>query len=384
MTKLTKRAVDAATPKDKDYFIWDSETAGFGLRVFSTGRKSYLIQYRTGGRTRRMTLGKHGVLTPDEARNLAKERLVDVVKGGNPSEEKRLYSQAPTMSDFCELFMERYAKQNLKTSTFKEYRRCIDIFIKPAMGTHKLQDVIRSDISKLHQALSVKPYQANRVRGVLSKIFNFAEELGLRPDNSNPVTKVKPYTENKRERYLSPEEFLRLGKALKGSGEDGTESPYMIAAFMLLIFTGCRLSEIQTLKWEYIRGNAIMLPDSKTGAKKVYLGQAALDVLAEIEPKDDNPYVICGKLDGAYITDFQKPWRRIRARADLEDVRIHDLRHTFASYAVGGQESLPMIGKLLGHTQVQTTARYAHLADAPMHEAADRVSENILNVLQGK
>ena len=177
---------------------------------------------------------------------------------------------------------------------------------------------------------------------------------------------VKKNREVKRERYLSPTEITQLGQAMRDCERDGTESPYMVAALKLLILTGCRLGEIQQLKWEYIQGNSLNLPDSKTGAKKVYLGQTALEALAEIERQPGNPYVICGKLPGSYLTDFQRPWRRIRTRADLENVRIHDLRHTYASGAVSMGESLPMIGKLLGHTQVQTTARYAHLQDAPM------------------
>ena len=374
MIKLTKRIVDATQPKETDYFVWDNETKGFGLRVLPSGVKSYLIQYRSGGRTRRLSLGKHGVLTPDEARKLAREHLVGIANGGNPSEDKRLYSSAPTMSALCDRMMKEHVLHACKPSTQKEYQRSIDLFIKPALGTHKVQDVTRQDISKLHNANQHRPYQANRTLGVLSKLFNLAEEWGLRPDGSNPTRHVKKNREVKRERYLSPVEINRLGQALRDSEQDGTESPYMVAALKLLILTGCRLGEIQQLKWEYIQGNALNLPDSKTGAKKVYLGQTALETLSEIERQPANPYVICGKLPGSYLTDFQRPWRRIRTRADLEDVRIHDLRHTYASGAVSMGESLPMIGKLLGHTQVQTTARYAHLQDAPMHEAADRVS----------
>ncbi len=382
--KLTKRIIDSAEVRDKPYELWDSEVKGFALRVYPSGIKSYMIQYRVKGKTRKYTLGKHGVLTPDEARKLAREQLVSVVQGGDPAKEKRDYNKAPTLSSFCDYFLKHYCEANLKPTTLKEYKRSIELFITPALGTYKLQDITKADIAKLHQDHSDKRYQANRTRGVLSKLFNYAEELGLRPDNSNPVLKIKPYHEKKRERYLSEEEFKRLGAVLKDCELTGTESPYMVAAIKLLIFTGCRLGEIQTLKWEYISGNAMHLPDSKTGAKKVYLGQAALDVLQNIEPKPDNPYVICGKLDGGYITDFQKPWRRIRKQADIEDVRIHDLRHSFASGAVSMGESMPIIGKLLGHTQIQTTQRYAHLADAPMHEAADRVSQAISDALNGE
>lgn len=381
MTKITKRLVDSATAQDKDYFIWDSEVAGFGLRVFRTGRKSYLIQYRNGGRTRRMTIGAHGVLTPDEARKEARSLLVDVAKGGNPSEQKRLYRHAPTIDALCERFMKDHVAHACKASTQKEYRRNVDLFIKPAIGKFKIQDISRPDISKFHQSLKDTPYQANRALGVLSKLFNLAEEWGLRPDGSNPCRHVKKFKEEKRERYLSNGELTRLGQALTKGEQEGIESPYVVAALRLLILTGCRLGEIQTLKWEYIQGNQLNLPDSKTGAKKVYLGESALAVLSNIDRVDENPYVIVGNKEGQHVTDMQKPWRRIRKEAKLEDVRIHDLRHTFASGAVSMGESLPMIGKLLGHTQVQTTARYAHLADDPVHHAAERVSGAIAEAL---
>ncbi|WP_308911507.1 tyrosine-type recombinase/integrase [Pseudokordiimonas caeni] len=384
MPKLTKRIVDAAEViPGKDNLIWDSEVPCFALRVYPSGVKSYIIQYRVAGRTQKMVLGKHGVLTPDEARTLAKERLVDVAKGGNPSREKRKYAQAPTLNQLCDRFLTEYVPDRCKPTTQREYTRNVEMFIKPEMGMLKVQDITRQDVAKFHTGLKHIPYQANRSLGVLSKLFNLAEEWGLRPDGSNPTRHVKKFPEEKRERFLSPDELTVLGQTLRDCEADGTESPYMVAAIKLLILTGCRLGEIQTMKWDYIRGNALMLPDSKTGAKKVYLGQPALEVIAEIERQDDNPYVICGNIPGNYLTDFQKPWRRIRARAGLDDLRIHDLRHSFASGAVSMGESLPMIGKLLGHTQVQTTARYAHLADAPMHEAADRVSTAINQALKG-
>tara|TARA_R110002096_G_scaffold436036_1_gene665726 strand:- start:1047 stop:2207 length:1161 start_codon:yes stop_codon:yes gene_type:complete len=381
MTKIIKRLVDSLSPQDKDYFIWDSEVSGFGLRVFATGRKSYLIQYRVGNRTRRMTIGAHGVLTPDEARKEARALLVDVAKGGNPSEEKRLYRHAPTVEALCERFMKDYVPYACKPSTQKEYRRNVDLFIIPALGKLKIKDVARADISKFHQSLKNTRYQANRALGVLSKIFNLAEEWGLRPDGSNPCRHVKKFKEEKRERYLSPNELSLLGKTLRKCEEESTESPYVIAALRLLLLTGCRLGEIQTLKWDYIQGNCLRLPDSKTGAKKVYLGEAALDILTKIEKVENNQYVIVGNKEGQHITDMQKPWRRIRTLANLEGVRMHDFRHTFASGAVSGGESLHMTGKLLGHSQPQTTARYAHLADDPVHSAAERVSGAIANAL---
>ena len=206
------------------------------------------------------------------------------------------------------------------------------------------------------------------------KMFSLAEVWGLRPDGSNPCRHVKRYKERNRERFLSPEETERLGEVLR-EAED--EMPSAVAAFRLLLLTGCRLSEIQFLRWEYVKDDCIELRDAKTGGRVVPLGPEARAILAGLSREDDNPWVIAGKLPGSHITDLQKPWRRIRARAGLEDVRIHDLRHSYASRALALGESLTMIGKLLGHTQVQTTARYAHLARDSIQTAAARITGSI-------
>lgn len=381
MPKLTKRTVDAIAPAAKDFFVFDDEIAGFGLRVMASGKKSYMVQYRSGGRTRRVTFGRHGTITPDEARKKARELLGAVAKGENPAEEAATQRKSPTMASLCERFMAEHVAHRCKPSTQAEYRRSVDFFIKPAIGAHRVGDVARPDIAKLHHDLRHIPYQANRTLGVLSKLFNLAEVWGLRPDGSSPCRHVKKYREDKRERYLSPEELSRLGAALVEIEAESVETRSAVNAIRLLVLTGCRLGEIQTLKWSYVVGNMLKLPDSKTGAKTIYLGPAALAALTKIERLPDNPYVITGKLPGQHLTDMQRPWRRIRTRAGLDDVRIHDLRHSFASMAVAHGESLPMIGKLLGHSQVQTTARYAHLADDPMQAAAARVSAMLADAL---
>jgi integrase len=383
MARLSKRTVDALKPAAKDFFEWDSDMAGFGVRVMPTGRKTYLIQYRdSGGRTRRTRLGRHGIVTAEDARKQARELLAAVARGGNPSQEAQRKRGAATIGELCERFMGEYVPTRCKPSTQKEYRRNIDLFIKPKLERMKVTEIARSDIADLHHAHRDIPYQANRTLGVLSVMFNQAEIWGLRPEGTNPCRHVKKYEEKKRERYLSTEELGRLGWALNALEAAGESLP-PINAIRLLILTGCRLGEIQTLKWEYVQGNRLRLPDSKTGAKTVYLGPPALAVLAAIGRVPDNPYVIVGKLPGSHLTDMQRPWRRIRERAGLDDVRIHDLRHSFASSAVGMGESLPMIGKLLGHSQVQTTARYAHLADDPVQVSADRVSDRLAALLNG-
>jgi integrase len=197
---------------------------------------------------------------------------------------------------------------------------------------------------------------------------------------------VKKYTEQKRARFLSPEEFASLGAALRDAERDGCEAQSAVDAIRLLMLTGCRLGEIMTLKWAYvdIKARELRLPDSKTGAKIVHYGKTAVDVLQGIKKLDDNPYVITGKKQGSRLTDLQHPWRRIRAKAGLDDVRIHDLRHSYASGALALGEGLPMIGKLLGHTQVQTTARYAHLANDPVKTAGSKVSDMIGTAMLGE
>jgi integrase len=381
MPKLTKKIIDGLAPSSRDIFIFDGEVPRFGLRVFATGVKSYFIQYRQDGRTRRYTFAKHGLVTVDEARSEARQILAAVDRGDDPSQARQDRRAAPTVAQLCQRFMEEYAAKRCKPATRRDYQRSVTHNIVPKIGMMKAADVQRRHVSDLHRDLSHIPYQANRTLAVLSKMFNLAEIWGTRPDGSNPCRHVQKYREVKRERYLSLDELSRLGWALTDSERDGSETIAAITAYRLLILTGCRLGEIQTLKWHYVRGNRLELPDSKTGPKRVMLGEAALDLLASIPRDLDNPYVIAGKLPGSHLTDLQHPWRRIRARAKLPDVRIHDLRHSFASSAVGLGESLPMIGKLLGHTQTQTTARYAHLADDPVRFAADRISAEIARAI---
>ena len=383
MPKLTKRIVEAAETRDKEYLIFDDELPGFGLRVMPSGKRSYVVQYRIGTRVRRMSLGVSSVLKPEQARRQAFAILAAVKDGKDPAGERQAARQGTTVADLCRRFLEEHVAHRCKPITAREYRRVIELYIKPALGKRDLREVVRPDIARLHHDLWHTPYQANRSLALLSKMFNLAEMWGLRPDASNPCRHVKKYPEDKRERFLSPIELARLGEVLRRMEDEGIESPAAIAAVRLLILTGCRLNEIMTLKWAYVdfQAGALRLPDSKTGARVVHIGPPALAVLESIERRADNPYVIAGKKPGTHLTDLQHPWRRIRKRAGIDDVRIHDLRHSFASGAVALGESLPMIGKLLGHTQVQTTARYAHLAADPVKAAAERVSGQIAALL---
>ena len=382
MAKITKRTVDALAGQARERVIWDDDLKGFGVRVHPTGRKVYIVKTRYRGRPVKVTIGPHGAVTPANARIRAAEIISDARAGKDPAAWNRPDAKAPTMRELGKRFLNEYVSSHCKPSTAEEYRRSVALFIDPRIGKRRVPDIERSDIAALHHDLRSTPYQANRTLGVLSKIFNLAELWGLRPDGSNPCRHVKRFREEKRERFLSDTEYRSLGAALKEIEQDGSETAAAVAAVRLLMLTGCRLSEIQKLRWEHVdlETGELRLPDTKTGAKVVYLGDPAIAVLRGIDRQDDNPWVIAGRKPGSHLTDLQHPWRRIRSRAGLDDVRIHDLRHSFASGGLLVGEGLPMIGKLLGHTQVQTTARYAHLANDPVKSAANRIASRIAEV----
>ena len=376
MPRLTKRIVDAAEIRAREYFIWDNDIPGLGLRVRPSGRKGYVVQFRAGRRSRRMSLGPSTVLTCEQARTRAIGIIAAVRNGEDPAAERDAGRKAITVKELAERFDKEHISIRIKASTAKEYRRNLECFILPALGRLTVTGITRADVAKFHHDLRHIPYQANRCLEVISKMFSLAELWGLRPDGSNPRKHIKKYPEEKRERFLSAAELRRVGEVLHEMEVEGVELSSAILAVRLLILTGCRLNEVMTLKWAYVdfTDKVLRLPDSKTGAKVVHLGQPAIELLKAAEKIDDNPWVVTGTLEGRRLSDLQPFWQRVRARAGLKDVRIHDLRHTFASTAVATGQGLPMIGKLLGHTQVQTTARYSHLAAQPVKAAADEVS----------
>jgi integrase len=378
--KITKRTVDQLSPASRDVLLWDSEVKGFGVRCRPTGAKHYVLKMRVGGRQRWLTIGRHGSpWTPDTARREALRLLGLRAAGQDPATERDRQKGAITIAELGARFLQEYVPQHCKPRTAEEYQRAVDQFIGPVLGHHRVSVLLRADVAQFHHDLRDRPYQANRALGVLSKMMNLAEAWGLRLDGSNPVRHVKKYREVKRERYLTKEELQRLGAVLADPQTKATEGPFAIAAIGLLVLTGARLTEILTLRWEHVdlAKQVLRLPDSKTGAKLIYLNAAAINLLRTMPRMAGNPYVIAGKKDGGRLINLQKAWRRMRAKANLDDVRIHDLRHSFASVAAGAGMSLPMIGKLLGHSQPATTARYAHLAADPVQAAANLIGAEI-------
>lgn len=407
MPKITKSVVEATRPTDSDVVLWDSELRGFGVRVKPSGVRSYLVQYRNAhGRSRRVTVGMHGRLTAEEARRQARLLLADVERGGDPAEMRNAVRRAPTVAELCTRYLDDHSRQHKRPLSIEADERNIRNHVLPMLGKLLVTEVTRADVDRLKRAVKEGKTArnekgskrrarlivtggvgaANRVLALVSKMMNLAEKWGLRPDGSNPCRHVEKYRENKRERYLSAAELARLGEVLAEAERTTTELPSVVTAIRLLVFTGSRLSEILTLRWEFVDFDdaCLKLPDSKTGAKVVHLNAPALEVLATIERKEGSPWVIGGAKSGTHLVNLQKPWRRIRAKAGILDVRLHDLRHSFASVAVGLGEGLPMIGKLLGHSQTQTTARYAHLAADPVKAATERVGAALVGMLSGQ
>ncbi|MCH2074488.1 MAG: site-specific integrase [Puniceicoccaceae bacterium] len=383
MGRITQRFVQELKPKKARYVVWCSDLKGFGVRISPTGSKSYIVQYRVDGKERKATIGKSDKFKAEAARRTAQSLLGSAARGVDEVEVKQIESQAPTVRDLADKFKAEYVPYHLKPSTQADYTRSIDKFIVPELGDEKVADLTRQKIASFHHDLASTPYQANRVLGTLSIMLTQAEVWGMRKEEQNPCLRVKRFREKKRERFLSKEEFGRLSDALNDEAE---EAPIAAAAFRLLILTGCRLGEIQKLEWDDVdyQRREIRIPEakSKTGSRTVYLSEQGVRVLKGIPRLPDNPYVIHGRIAGSYLTDLQKPWRRVRKAAKLEDVRIHDLRHSFAANAASQGLSLPMIGKLLGHTQAQTTARYAHLAADPVRKANADVAKQIAESME--
>ncbi|MBA3666812.1 MAG: tyrosine-type recombinase/integrase [Sphingomonas sp.] len=379
--KLSVRAVEAIVPAEKDVIAWDAELSGFGLKTTPKGKKTYFLYYRTkDGQQRRPAIGAHGPVRPEAAREIAKRWLAEVAQGRDPSLTRSQDRVAPLVRALCARYLTDFAEPRKKASSVEGDRRLIDLHILPALGSKKVASVTRADFSALHHSLKRKPYAANRMLALASKMFSLAERWGMRPEGSNPAKNIDRFPEEKRQRFLNREEVARLWAVLNSQEARNKVSASSIAALKLLILTGRRLNEVLGMKWSWVDFDAkvLRLPDTKSGALLVSLGDAAIKMLAELKAgAGDHVYVIPSRRSGQSLVNLQKPWRQIRSMADLENVRIHDLRHTFASVGAGLGMSLPLLGRLLGHTQAATTARYAHLAQVHVKVAADAIGAEL-------
>jgi integrase len=381
-------------------FEWDDAMPGFGVRVKPSGVKSYIIQYRRGSISKRMTIGSCALFRLEQARERARRLLSAAKDGEDPAAKRDKARKAPSVSDMADRYLAEHAELRKKPSSLSADRRNIANHVRPLLGKLRVQDVTSEDIDqflrKVQAGVTAKDEKlgkrsrrivrggagvANRCVAMLSKMFNLAERWKMRPLGSNPCRGLEKFKESKVERFLSTEELGRLGDALRSY----ELSPYAVAAIKLLVFTGARLGEVLALRWDRInfeRGE-VRLEDSKTGAKTLHLPPPALEVLSELPRTEGNPYVIVGAKAGSPLVNLEKPWRVIRKMAGLDDVRLHDLRHAFASVAASSGMGLPIIGKMLGHSQAATTARYAHLASDPVKAAAATVAGKIAAAMKG-
>ena len=414
---LTKRTVDAlAFTRGCDYFVWDTKLKGFGIRVTervdSDGkvhrRKVFVLGYRPQGarQFRRITLGTFGPLTTEQARDEALRQLSDTTKGIDPLAAKRAARGSMSVRDLSATYLDEVERRR-KTGTAREYRRLWKKHILPAFGGKPVSGVLHADVRRLHRSLNETPYVANRVVARLATFFAYAIAEGAIVSKENPAHGIEFYPEEGRERFLTKEEFGRLGEALARAEREGLPpapqhkskpkkpenqkhrpkdadipipaNPFAVAAIRLLALTGCRENEILSLRWDAIdfeRGY-LRLDDTKTGKSVRPLGQSAAAILASLARVEGNPYVLPGLKAKKHLVEIKRVWYAVRHAAKLKELRLHDLRHSFASVPAARGESLLVVRSLLGHKNVATTERYAHLGDDPVRRAVDRTASDI-------
>lgn len=364
MPKLTKKMVDATEPKSTgDVWVWDSDVHGFGMRVQASGRKTYVVRYRTRDNVqRKQTIARCSDMPPDQARDLARQIFVSVAQGMDPMAAKHEEKKASvTVEDLQKRYDREWAKPYKKPSS-----RLVDetnwrLHIIPAMGSKLVREVTRADILTLHGSLSEKPAVANQCMALLSKAFNLAEMWEWRPENSNPCRGVKKYTIQPRELILNVDQIKQLDTTLdKLLAAKKIRKP-MVDLVRLLMLTGCRLREIMDARREWVdeARNLLLLPDSKTGQRKIYLSPAAMRIIGGISKKET--WLIPGRGEGVHMDTPYTAWSVIKKAAGLPmELRLHDLRHTAGSLGHAAGLSQKQIQILLGHKQASTTERYIH------------------------
>ncbi len=401
--RITKRTVDALNTTGREYVHWDGELTGFGVRVRATGSKSYIAVYRTGGRNapqRRVTIGAVGKIETDKAREEAKTIIREAELGHDRAAERARARKEMNVAQLCDLYLEEGCDTK-QPSTIATDRGRVERHIKPLLGKKRVSELRRADVEKFLRdvaagktAVDIKTGSrgraiveggkgtASRTVGLLGGIMSFAVSRDMRGDN--PVRGVKRYPDKKGETFLSSADLARLGDAMERLEKEGA-NPSALAIIRLLALTGARKSEIATLKWSEVdleRGY-LRLATSKTGAKVLPLGAPACQVLAEVPRLDDSIYVFPASTGTRHFQGTERVWAKIKQAAGFPNLRLHDLRHSFASVGLARGDALPVIGAILGHKDVKTTDRYAHLADDPVKQAADGISDAVNAALGG-
>jgi integrase len=408
--KLTKTSVRDLPTRDKVYVVYDDTLTGFGVRVTPKGMRSWIVEYRPhgGGRgvgKKRITLGTIDTLTAEQARDAARDTLAAVRLGEEVGHDRAARRASPLVCELIDEFMAEEIRPIRKPRTAELYDAYFRLHIKPDLGSKRAREVTVKDIAKLHRKIGARAkVTANRVADLISGLYSWARTTGRVPDDVKPTRGISKFREQGREGFFSGEDLVRLGDALREAETVGLPwiideenpnakhvpkknritpvSPFATAAIRLLLLTGCRLREILNLRWiEYDRERGmLLLPDSKTGRKPVVLSAAAMAVLDALPQAGD--YVIAGgKAPEQARRDLKRPWEAVRARAGLGKLRLHDLRHTFGATGAGSNLGLPVIGKLLGHKNTETTARYAHLAADPLRNAANAIASKLAEKL---
>lgn len=395
-------AMKSALP-NKTKFYFDDDLAGFGFYRTTTGTGTFFVEFRpvAGGSKKRLKLGRVGALKANEAREAARKAIAHAGLGKDLAKDRAHERAAGTVKELVEEYI---AGKEMKPATRSFYETTLKKHIVPHLGSQKAVAVSRVDVQRAHMKMSkTARYSANRAMALLSAAYVWGAKRGLAPEGMNPAASIDRNKEEARERYLSPDEMARLGDALREAetvgiphkASDSKHAPkeknrtiyglHVTGAIRLLMLTGCRLREILNLKWnEYdAKRGLLLLPDSKTGRKTIVLSEAAQTELESI-PRAGK-YVIAGQSvatpDEKPRSDLKKPWAAISRRAGIEDVHLHDLRHTFASVGAGGGMSLLTIGKLLGHADAATTQRYAHLHVDPTRAAANAIAGQIADAI---
>ena len=374
---ISKQTVDRLSAGGKEIVLWDRELPGFGVRLYPSGSKIYVAQSRGPAGIKRVSLGRHSEITAEEARKQAGAAIARIKDGKDPVPAKN--ARALTVADLAERYMEGHVKVRCNAHTQRIYAGSLRNHILPALGRIPAISVGRTEVAALHYELRETPRAANRALMVLSKMYSLAEAWGLAPLGGNPCRFVLRYKEGRRERFLTEEEYRRVGQALCALEAEGPVPARAVAALRLLMLTGCRQGELLTLQWSDIdrKAGELRLRDSKTGTRMVPLTPVGLQVLSGFARVRGSSWVFPGPRPDRHLAQLTTFWHRVREQAEVRDVRIHDLRHSFASRALAVGLALPMIGRLLGHTDIASTARYAHLARDAEKLAAARVGSSI-------